>query len=30
MTPLERKAAGDVTDLVAIRAYVDAARAPWS
>jgi hypothetical protein len=29
-SPLERMAAGDVTDLAAIRAYVDAARAPWS
>ena len=29
-TPLERMAAGDVTDLAAVRAYVDAARAPWS
>jgi hypothetical protein len=28
--PLERMAAGDVTDLAAVRAYVDAARAPWS
>lgn len=28
-TPLERMAAGDVTDLAAVRAYVDAARAPW-
>jgi hypothetical protein len=27
--PLERMAAGDVTDLAAVRAYVDAARAPW-
>lgn len=29
-TPLERMRAGDVTDLAAVRAYVDAARAPWS
>jgi uncharacterized protein (DUF2384 family) len=29
-TPLERMAAGDVTDLAAVRAYVDAARAPWA
>jgi hypothetical protein len=29
-TPLERMAAGDVADLAAVRAYVDAARAPWS
>ena len=29
-TPLERMAAGDVTDLAAVRAYLDAARAPWS
>jgi hypothetical protein len=29
-TPLERMCAGDVTDLAAVRAYVDAARAPWS
>lgn len=29
-TPLERMAAGDVTDLAAVRVYVDAARAPWS
>jgi hypothetical protein len=29
-TPLERMAAGDVTDLAAVRAYIDAARAPWS
>jgi hypothetical protein len=29
-TPLERMAAGDVTDLAAVRAYVDAARGPWS
>ena len=25
-----RMAAGDVTDLAAVRAYIDAARAPWS
>lgn len=29
-TPLERMAAGDVTDLAAVRDYIDAARAPWS
>ena len=29
-TPLDRIAAGDVTDLAAVRIYVDAARAPWS
>jgi hypothetical protein len=29
-TPLQRMAAGDVTDLAAVRSYVDAARAPWS
>lgn len=29
-TPLDRMAAGDVTDLAAVRAYLDAARAPWS
>ena len=28
--PLRRMAAGDVTDLAAVRAYIDAARAPWS
>jgi uncharacterized protein (DUF2384 family) len=28
--PLERMSAGDVTDLAVVRAYVDAARAPWS
>jgi hypothetical protein len=28
--PLQRMAAGDVTDLAAVRAYLDAARAPWS
>jgi uncharacterized protein (DUF2384 family) len=29
-TPLERMAGGDVTDLAAVRLYLDAARAPWS
>jgi uncharacterized protein (DUF2384 family) len=29
-TPLARMCAGDVTDLAAVRAYLDAARAPWS
>jgi hypothetical protein len=29
-TPMQRMAAGDVTDLAAVRAYLDAARAPWS
>ena len=29
-TPLERMRAGDVTDLAAVRTYLDAARAPWS
>ena len=29
-TPIERMAAGDVTDLAAVRVYLDAARAPWS
>jgi hypothetical protein len=29
-TPLQRLAAGDVVDLAAVRAYVNAARAPWS
>ena len=29
-TPLQRMTAGDVTDLAAVRAYLDAARAPWS
>ncbi len=29
-TPLTRMSAGDVTDLAAVRAYLDAARAPWS
>lgn len=28
--PLTRMAAGDVTDLAAVREYIDAARAPWS
>lgn len=28
--PFERMTAGDVTDLAAVRAYLDAARAPWS
>jgi hypothetical protein len=28
--PLERMRAGDVTDLAAVRAYLDASRAPWS
>jgi uncharacterized protein (DUF2384 family) len=28
--PLARMAAGDVTDLAAVRSYLDAARAPWS
>jgi len=28
--PLERMAAGDMTDLAAVRAYLDSARAPWS
>lgn len=28
--PLRRMAAGDITDLAAVRAYLDAARAPWS
>jgi len=28
--PLQRMLAGDVTDLAAVRGYVDAARAPWS
>ena len=28
--PFERMAAGDMTDLAAVRAYLDAARAPWS
>lgn len=29
-TPLARMTAGDVTDLAAVRSYLDAARAPWS
>jgi hypothetical protein len=29
-TPLQRMRAGDVTDLAAVRNYLDAARAPWS
>ena len=29
-TPLQRMSAGDVTDIAAVREYVDAARAPWS
>lgn len=29
-SPLQRMRAGDVTDLAAVRAYVDVARAPWS
>ena len=29
-TPLRRMCAGDVTDLATVRAYLDAARAPWS
>jgi hypothetical protein len=29
-TPLARMSAGDVTDLAAVRSYLDAARAPWS
>lgn len=29
-TPLARMAAGDVTDLAAVRDYIDAARSPWS
>lgn len=28
--PLERMLAGDVTDLAAVHAYLNAARAPWS
>jgi uncharacterized protein (DUF2384 family) len=28
-SPLARMTAGDVTDLAAVRAYLDAARAPW-
>jgi hypothetical protein len=27
---VQRMRAGDVTDLAAVRAYLDAARAPWS
>jgi hypothetical protein len=29
-TPLQRMRAGDVTDLAVVRAYLDAARGPWS
>ena len=29
-TPLQRMRAGEVTDLAAVRTYLDAARAPWS
>ena len=29
-TPLQRMRAGDVTDLAAVRSYLNAARAPWS
>jgi hypothetical protein len=29
-TPVQRMGAGDVTDLAAVRDYLDAARAPWS
>lgn len=29
-SPLERMAAGDVTDLAVVQQYLDAARAPWS
>lgn len=29
-TPLQRMAAGDMVDLAAVRAYIDAARGPWS
>ncbi len=29
-TPLARMLAGDVTDLAAVRAYLDSARSPWS
>lgn len=29
-TPLQRMRAGDVTDLAAVRLYLDAAQAPWS
>jgi uncharacterized protein (DUF2384 family) len=28
--PLDRLRGGDITDLAAVRAYLDAARAPWS
>lgn len=28
--PLDRMRGGDVTDLAAVRSYMDAARAPWS
>lgn len=28
--PFDRMAAGDITDLAAVRAYLDSARAPWS
>ncbi len=28
--PLDRMSAGDVTDLVTVRDYLDAARGPWS
>jgi hypothetical protein len=28
--PLQRMRAGDMTDLAAVRGYLDAARAPWS
>jgi hypothetical protein len=28
-SPLERMCGGDVTDLAAVRSYLDAARAPW-
>jgi hypothetical protein len=29
-TPLQRMRAGDVTDLAAVRSYLESARAPWS
>jgi hypothetical protein len=29
-TPLARMTMGEISDLVAVRAYLDAARAPWS
>ncbi|MGH7057434.1 MAG: MbcA/ParS/Xre antitoxin family protein [Acetobacteraceae bacterium] len=29
-SPLERMRAGDVTDLAAVRSYLDSARTPWS